>query len=137
MSASRIASRARLPVADGRPADEMADEAGSEHPARQVPAGGVALESARKVAADRNDGRAGDMRIGAGGDDFTQHHSLPSLNFASVDPARLEPLLTNNFVLSMALNSMRAKSFAIEWRGNRVLPRIVKVVSYWLICSAA
>jgi hypothetical protein len=70
--------------------------AGGKHPARQVASGGVALETAGEIAADRGDGRTSDLRIEAGGYDLT-HPFGASLKFVC------SPFLTNKFDLTMAL----------------------------------
>ena len=71
-----------FPVAEVRPADEMPYDARGEGPGGQVAVGGVALELAREVAADRGQGGASDMRIGAGGDYLTHDHSFALTIFA-------------------------------------------------------
>ena len=100
VSALRVASRApsQSPSLARRVKRPPRREA---NPARQIALRGDTLEAARKFAANRNDRRAGDMRIGAGGDDFTHDHPLPSLIFTWSVPPVSFVFLANNFVLSM------------------------------------
>jgi hypothetical protein len=113
----------------------MAHEMRGEEAARQIAAGGVAREPPREIAADRRDGRAGDMRIGASEHDLTDDHRQPSRHWHGTIPARAAPVLAKKFVLNMSLLG-RGQVFLRFNRQNALTHRDVKVLSHCLICNA-
>src|SRR5271166_89956 len=81
-AASRLAEA--LPVGIVGASGEMAHETGGEKPARELAGRRVTRELPRELSADRRDGRAGDVRIGAGDDDLMHNHWQRSLGWRGV-----------------------------------------------------
>src|SRR5271166_1491798 len=81
-AASRLAEA--LPVRIFGASSEMAHETGGEEPARELAGRRVTRELPRELSADRRDGRAGDVRIGAGDDDLMHNHWQRSLGWRGV-----------------------------------------------------
>jgi hypothetical protein len=77
-AASRLVNT--LPIARPCRTRKAANEAGCEDAAGKIPFSRITRNAFRKIASDRGDSRAGDMRIGAGPDDLSDDHGQRSFS---------------------------------------------------------